>query len=382
MSGVVRAPLHGLPVSLKDCFKIVGTDGCTAFANQPTLACKETELTRIMRKSGAILFCKMNVPLALMSGEPCQTFNAIYGYTNNPYNRNLSSGGSFGGESALLALRRSSAWARILVARFFLDDGTVRPLPPVTRALLQTKALEKAGHTVIEYQIHDPLYLDGFKSALYRTATADALHKIISRMQEPWPRGYEGLARLVESSNSGGQGWDGERPEGPFEGCTTVSQLWEAQAKQTKFAKRMLTAWGETRPRTGTGREMDALLMPTSPWPASKRRVGNGSSGELDGILMQYSYRFQFSYDNYTSSYMKCTRLLRDDDSGHARLSLTADAKPEREAPSDLEARISPDCKSIPSAWHSCEAYTAELTQPSAGHFQQSQTSADVTLQS
>lgn len=206
---------------------------------------------------------------------------------------------------------------------------------------------------LIVFCSHDPLYLDGFKSALYRTATADALHKIISRMQEPWPRGYEGLARLVESSNSGGQGWDGERPEGPFEGCTTVSQLWEAQAKQTKFAKRMLTAWGETRPRTGTGREMDALLMPTSPWPLSKRRVGNGSSGGMDGILMQWSYRFQFSYDNYTSSYMKCTRLLRDDDSGHARLSLTADAKPEREAPSDLEARIWQDCKSMPSAWHS-----------------------------
>lgn len=31
----------------------------------------------------------------------------MYGYTTNPYNRNLSSGGSSGGESALLALRGS-----------------------------------------------------------------------------------------------------------------------------------------------------------------------------------------------------------------------------------------------------------------------------------
>lgn len=36
-----------------------------------------------------------------------QTYNAIYGYTTNPYNRDLSSGGSSGGESALLALRGS-----------------------------------------------------------------------------------------------------------------------------------------------------------------------------------------------------------------------------------------------------------------------------------
>lgn len=31
----------------------------------------------------------------------------MYGYTSNPYNRDLSSGGSSGGESALLALRGS-----------------------------------------------------------------------------------------------------------------------------------------------------------------------------------------------------------------------------------------------------------------------------------
>ncbi|KAK5029525.1 hypothetical protein LTS07_005987 [Exophiala sideris] len=105
VSGVARGPLHGLPVSLKDCFQIAGTDatiGYTAFANQPASPDEESEITRIMRESGAILFCKTNVPLALMAGE---TYNAIYGYTANPYNRNLSSGGSSGGESALLALR-------------------------------------------------------------------------------------------------------------------------------------------------------------------------------------------------------------------------------------------------------------------------------------
>lgn len=71
-SGVLRGPLHGLPVSLKDCFKVAGTDasiGCTAFASQPTSEAEESEVTKIMRQSGAILFCKTNVPMALMSGE-------------------------------------------------------------------------------------------------------------------------------------------------------------------------------------------------------------------------------------------------------------------------------------------------------------------------
>ena len=69
---MARGPLHGLPVSLKDCFKVEGTDatiGYTAFANQPTSGDDESEITSIMRESGAILFCKTNVPLALMSGE-------------------------------------------------------------------------------------------------------------------------------------------------------------------------------------------------------------------------------------------------------------------------------------------------------------------------
>lgn len=35
-----------------------------------------------------------------------------------------------------------------------LDDGIVKPLPPVTRALHQVKAaLEGAGHTVVEFRM-------------------------------------------------------------------------------------------------------------------------------------------------------------------------------------------------------------------------------------
>ena len=34
-----------------------------------------------------------------------ETYNNVWGYTSNPHNRNLSCGGSSGGESALLALK-------------------------------------------------------------------------------------------------------------------------------------------------------------------------------------------------------------------------------------------------------------------------------------
>lgn len=65
---------------------------------------EESELVRELRNLGAVLYCKTSVPATLMSGE---TINNIIGYTWNPKNRHLSSGGSSGGEGALIGLRGS-----------------------------------------------------------------------------------------------------------------------------------------------------------------------------------------------------------------------------------------------------------------------------------
>lgn len=64
----------------------------------------ESEMVRELRNSGAVLFCKTSVPHTLMIGE---TINNIFGYTWNPKNRNLSAGGSSGGEGALIGLKGS-----------------------------------------------------------------------------------------------------------------------------------------------------------------------------------------------------------------------------------------------------------------------------------
>lgn len=64
----------------------------------------ESELVRELRLAGAILYVKTSVPTTLMTTE---TVNNIIGYTWNPKNRLLSSGGSSGGEAALMALRGS-----------------------------------------------------------------------------------------------------------------------------------------------------------------------------------------------------------------------------------------------------------------------------------
>jgi amidase len=64
----------------------------------------ESEMVRELRNLGAILYCKTSVPHTLMTGE---TVNNIIGYTWNPKNRHLTSGGSSGGEGALIGLKGS-----------------------------------------------------------------------------------------------------------------------------------------------------------------------------------------------------------------------------------------------------------------------------------
>ena len=63
---------------------------------------KESVMTKLLRKAGAVFYVKTNVPQSLMR---CETVNNIIGRTVNPRNKNLSPGGSSGGEGAMLALR-------------------------------------------------------------------------------------------------------------------------------------------------------------------------------------------------------------------------------------------------------------------------------------
>ncbi|KWU44658.1 amidase [Rhodotorula sp. JG-1b] len=104
-TGKPVGPLHGLAISLKDQFDIVGIDSTMGFVSQiGRPAEKNGVLVAILLKLGAILYCKTNVPQTLMAAE---TNNNIFGRTLNPRNRDLTCGGSSGGEGALLALKGS-----------------------------------------------------------------------------------------------------------------------------------------------------------------------------------------------------------------------------------------------------------------------------------
>ncbi|KAF2196712.1 acetamidase-like protein [Delitschia confertaspora ATCC 74209] len=100
-TGKTVGPLHGLPISLKDNFNIIGKDstlGFTSLVNDP--AKSNSTLVDLLEAAGAVLYVKTNVPTAMMIAE---SVNNVYGRTVNPLNRMLTSGGSSGGESALIA---------------------------------------------------------------------------------------------------------------------------------------------------------------------------------------------------------------------------------------------------------------------------------------
>ncbi|CAH0055903.1 unnamed protein product [Clonostachys solani] len=96
-------PLHGIPISIKLRLSIAGHWSMAGTLDTLQKADVDCQLIGILREAGAVFYCKTNQPQSMMHLESL----SIWGRTLNPYNINLSSGGSSGGEAALIALRGS-----------------------------------------------------------------------------------------------------------------------------------------------------------------------------------------------------------------------------------------------------------------------------------
>lgn len=100
--GAALGALAGLPMTIKDGYDVFGlpaTAGNPHFANRAK-DCNDADLAARVRKQGAVIWGKTNVPLML--GD-FQSYNAIYGTTNNPYDVTRTCGGSSGGAAVALA---------------------------------------------------------------------------------------------------------------------------------------------------------------------------------------------------------------------------------------------------------------------------------------
>jgi amidase len=94
-------PLLGIPMTVKESYNIAGLPTTWGIPAQKDFVAKEDALpiTRV-KAAGTIILGKTNVPLGL--GD-WQSYNDIYGTTNNPYDLGRTPGGSSGGSSAALA---------------------------------------------------------------------------------------------------------------------------------------------------------------------------------------------------------------------------------------------------------------------------------------
>ena len=96
-----RGPLHGLPMSIKDCFE---TAGIRTTAGAPFLAehvpSRDADAVARLRGAGANVFAKTNQPFMTADG---QAYNDVAGTTNNPWDASRIPGGSSGGAAAALA---------------------------------------------------------------------------------------------------------------------------------------------------------------------------------------------------------------------------------------------------------------------------------------
>jgi amidase len=99
--GKALGPLHGLPMTVKDVFEMEGvvtTCGIEALRNH--IPGHDAAVLTALRDAGAIIFGKTNVPEG--AGDH-QSYNEIYGITRNPWNLDVTAGGSSGGAAAAVA---------------------------------------------------------------------------------------------------------------------------------------------------------------------------------------------------------------------------------------------------------------------------------------
>ncbi|MBI3677985.1 MAG: amidase [Proteobacteria bacterium] len=104
-AGEPLGPLHGVPVTIKECIDVAGTPSTFGLEKRAdVLATRDEVHVARVRNAGAIVLGKTNAGQLLLMLEAS---NPVYGQTNNPWSLARSPGGSSGGEGAIIAAHAS-----------------------------------------------------------------------------------------------------------------------------------------------------------------------------------------------------------------------------------------------------------------------------------
>ena len=137
MAGESLGLLHGLPTVIKDLNDVAGfrsTFG--SLMHKDRIADADDCVVEAIRASGAVIFGKSNTP---EFGSGAITDNLVYGSSANPYNSELTTGGSSGGAAAALSSRMtkiangSDFGGSLRIPAAFCGVVGLRPSPGVVR---------------------------------------------------------------------------------------------------------------------------------------------------------------------------------------------------------------------------------------------------------
>ncbi len=101
LAGGEQGTLLGVPMTVKECFDVAGlptTWGIPGTQGIPVT--RDAVAVTRLKAAGAVVLGKTNVPFMLADW---QSYNAVYGATNNPWDVTRTPGGSSGGSAAALA---------------------------------------------------------------------------------------------------------------------------------------------------------------------------------------------------------------------------------------------------------------------------------------
>ncbi|HEX3759652.1 MAG TPA: amidase family protein [Kofleriaceae bacterium] len=100
-AGEPLGPLHGLPITIKECFDLAGSPATFGVVSRKAdAAAADDRYVAALRRAGAIVLGKTNVSQLLLYIE---SDNPLYGMTRNPWDLERTPGGSSGGQAAIVA---------------------------------------------------------------------------------------------------------------------------------------------------------------------------------------------------------------------------------------------------------------------------------------
>jgi len=99
--GDALGALHGVSITVKEAFDLAGSPSTWGIPDwRDNIPPEDSFVVASYRAAGGIVYGKTNVPMKLIEW---QSFNEIYGTTNNPWDTSRTPGGSSGGSAAALA---------------------------------------------------------------------------------------------------------------------------------------------------------------------------------------------------------------------------------------------------------------------------------------